>query len=209
MTSLQLRKSISRSPLWPAFLPIPLVLACFALVQLPAADAQGGILDWGDTPLALAIITFDAPGAGTGPGQGTTPYAINPAGTIMGSYLDASNVYYGFLRATDSTITTFAAPGAGTAPYQGTQPLSINPARTITGVYQDASGAYHGFLRTRDGAITTFDVPGAGTGPNQGTVPEDINRPSTAPAGIGGLPTALLPRSTFQAGAQVPSKAPA
>ena len=169
MTTPHLRKSIGRSPLWRAFLLIPLVFACFALVQLPAAGMQNGVLDWGNTPLEPAIITFDAPGAGTGPGQGTTPYAINPAGTIMGSYLDASNVYYGFLRARDSTITTFAAPGAGTGPYQGTQPFSINPARTITGVYQDASGAYHGFLRTRDGAITTFDVPGSGTGPNQGT----------------------------------------
>jgi hypothetical protein len=34
------------------------------------------------------FITFDAPGAGTG---------INPAGVIMGLYIDANNVYHGFL----------------------------------------------------------------------------------------------------------------
>src|ERR1700740_697248 len=74
------------------------------------------------------IIKFDAPGAGTGPGQGTTPYAINPAGAIAGQYLDASNVLHGFLRAVDGTITTIDAPGAGTGSGQGTVVRSINPA---------------------------------------------------------------------------------
>jgi hypothetical protein len=32
-----------------------------------------------------AITTFDVPGAGTGPGQGTIPQTINPAGAIVGS----------------------------------------------------------------------------------------------------------------------------
>jgi hypothetical protein len=43
------------------------------------------------------LTTFDAPGAGTGLGQGTVPATINPPGAIVGFYLDASNVYHGFL----------------------------------------------------------------------------------------------------------------
>jgi hypothetical protein len=44
------------------------------------------------------VITFNAPGAGTGPFQGTLAYSINPGGAITGLYVDASNVDHGFLR---------------------------------------------------------------------------------------------------------------
>jgi hypothetical protein len=45
-----------------------------------------------------AITTFDPPGAGTGSGQGTFCNQINPAGAIAGYYLDANNVFHGYLR---------------------------------------------------------------------------------------------------------------
>ena len=155
------------------------VSVLFALARWLDAGPMDGVLNLSNAPSIppqSTVSTFDVPGAGTGPGQGTMPYAINPGGTIMGFYLDASNVYYGFLRAPNGVITTFSVPGAGTGPYQGTEPLSINPAGTIAGIYQDAGGAYHAFARDRnDGGITTFDVPGAGTGPHQGTVAENIN----------------------------------
>ena len=38
---------------------------------------------------AQTITTFSAPGAGTGAGQGTGGFGINPQGTVVGSYLDA------------------------------------------------------------------------------------------------------------------------
>jgi hypothetical protein len=44
------------------------------------------------------ITTFDAPGAGTGPGQGTFSIGNNPSGAITGYYVDGSNVNHGFLR---------------------------------------------------------------------------------------------------------------
>jgi len=44
------------------------------------------------------LILFDAPNEGTGAGQGTFPFDINPAGAITGYYIDASSVYHGFLR---------------------------------------------------------------------------------------------------------------
>jgi len=97
------------------------------------------------------IATFDAAGAGTGPGQGTfaSPFeAINPAGAITGWYLDASNVFHGYVRDANGTITTFDVPRAGTSPGQGTLPNWINPAGTIVGLSIDSSGVGHGFLRT-------------------------------------------------------------
>ena len=93
-----------------------------------------------------AITTFDVPGAGTGSGQGTFPANINPAGTIVGNYVDASNVSHGFVRSPSGAITTFDVPGAGTGPGQGTTPFCNNPADAITGYYLDASNMYHGFL---------------------------------------------------------------
>ena len=109
------------------------------------------------------ITEYDVPGAGAGPGQGTGGAAINPGGTIRGSYVDASGVSHGFVRATDGTFTTFDVSGAGTGPGQGTTAQNLNPAGDIAGYYVDAANVFHGFLRTKHGAITTFDVPGAGT----------------------------------------------
>src|SRR5207237_9425592 len=64
-----------------------------------------------------AFTTFDAPGAGTGDGQGTFApifgFNINPQGTITENYIDASNVSHGFVRAPHGTLTTCDAPGAG------------------------------------------------------------------------------------------------
>ena len=123
------------------------------------------------------IITFDAPAAGTGAGQGTLPQGISDTGAIAGFYLDASNVYHGFLRTRHGTFITFEAPGADTTAdsFNGTLPFSINSAGAIAGEYLDASSVLHGFLRARDGTFITFDVPGAGTGAGQGTFAFNIN----------------------------------
>src|SRR5271167_1569050 len=115
------------------------------------------------------IITFDAPGAGTGAGQGTGCFdysdcsvLLNNFGAITGYYLDANNVYHGFLRSPEGKFATFDAPGADTNAndFNGTLPNGINDAGAITGEYLDASGGNHGFLRSPEGAFTTFDVTG-------------------------------------------------
>jgi hypothetical protein len=121
------------------------------------------------------IITFDAPGAGTGSGQGTGCFAytdcsvlINNFGAITGYYLDANNVFHGFLRSPEGTFTNFEAPGSDTNPndFNGTFPNAINDAGAITGVYYDVKNVGHGFLRSPEGAFTTFDPPGSlGTNP--------------------------------------------
>jgi hypothetical protein len=114
------------------------------------------------------IITFDAPGAGTGSGQGTGCFyftdcsaLLNNFGVITGYYLDANNVFYGFVRSPDGKFTSFEAPGADTTPndFNGTIPEAINDLGAITGFYVDAENLSHGFLRSPDGSFTTFDVP--------------------------------------------------
>jgi hypothetical protein len=127
------------------------------------------------------IITFDAPGAGatTGSFQGTGCYSdcsvlINNFGAITGTYLDANNVFHGFVRSPEGKFTTFDSPGADTTPgdFNGTFPNAINDAGAITGFYADASGGSHGFLRSPEGAFTTFDVSGGIVGT---TTPRALN----------------------------------
>ena len=47
------------------------------------------------------LMTFNAPGEGTGSGQGTFPNNDNNAGAITGYYVDANGVSHGFLRYSD------------------------------------------------------------------------------------------------------------
>lgn len=117
------------------------------------------------------LITFDAPGAGTGSLQGTEPTAITPRGEVMGTVVTATTDN-SFVRHADGTLITFSAPGAVT---QGTIAFAINPQGTIVGDYGDSNFVYHGFVRAPDGAITILDVPEAGTGAFQGTLPAAIN----------------------------------
>lgn len=125
------------------------------------------------------FITFDAPGAGTGSGQGTGCFAytdcsvlINNFGAITGYYLDANNVFHGFVRSPQGNFTNFEAPGSDTNPndFNGTLPNAINDAGAIAGVYYDVNNVAHGFLRGPEGGMTTFDPPGS-----TGTIPIALN----------------------------------
>jgi hypothetical protein len=124
-----------------------------------------------------STITFNAPGAGTGTGQGTFAININDFGQAIGYFVDSNNIYHGFVRALSGAVVTIDAPGAGAipGPGQGTVAYSINIEGMIAGEYQDANYVYHSFLREPGGHFITFDAPRAGTGPNQGTFAVDIN----------------------------------
>ncbi|MGO4883931.1 MAG: hypothetical protein ACLP59_24375 [Bryobacteraceae bacterium] len=124
------------------------------------------------------LITIDLPGGGTGYGQGTFAWNINPAGEIAGTYTDGNGVSHGFLRAPDGTISTFDVPGAGTGANQGTYMASyegLSATGVVAGWYLDANNVNHGYVRAADATITTFDAPGAGTGAYQGTLAYGIN----------------------------------
>src|SRR5579871_3199869 len=98
------------------------------------------------------IITVDAPGAGQAPGQGTgcfgCGFSINQSGTVTSSYLDANNVFHGFIRDGNGRYSSFEAPAADTTPqsYNGTISQSINDLGEIAGYYVDAAGPTHGFV---------------------------------------------------------------
>ena len=138
-------------------------IALFIMVAALTARAQ-----------APHIISFDAPGADTTPGDfnGTYPTGINAGGEITGGYQDTKSVYHGFLRSSNGTFTTFDAPGAGTGPFQGTYPNSINDLGAIAGQTFDSNGVVHGFLRSKKGEFTIFDVTGVG---GYGSFPIFIN----------------------------------
>jgi len=160
-----------------------LCLCALVATRAPAQErAKTGIVD----NAKPAFTTFDAPGAGTGQFQGTSPSSINATGVITGTYSSADAVN-AFVRAADGAITSFEAPGG--IHTVSTVAMAINAGGTITGYYVSAvsqeGGVYYlayGFVRAADGSFTTFDAPGAGTGGypyHQGTYTLSINRAGT------------------------------
>ena len=126
------------------------------------------------------ITTFDAPGAGTGAGQGTGGFGINPQGTVVGSFLDDGMVFHGYQCVSGcgspSTFTEFNAPDAGTAANQGTITFSINLFGVITGYFIDANNVNHGFVTTAPfDTFTILDEPNAGQGAGQGTIAGNVS----------------------------------
>ncbi len=106
------------------------------------------------------IIRFDVPGAGTGAGQGTTPYYINDAGAITGWYVDAGGVNHGFLRAPDGRITApIDGPGAGNESGAGTTLYSVNRFGAIVGSSTANDQTCQSFLRAPDGRFTIIRLP--------------------------------------------------
>jgi hypothetical protein len=140
-----------------------LILLSMCVLDLAVARAQ-----------QVKIITFDAPGADTKPGDfnGTYASSINFWGFIAGSYQDTNSTYHGFVRSPEGLFTTFEAPAADLGSDNGTAPCCINDLGAITGSYYDETGFSHGFVRSPGGKFTSFDVPGVG---GYGTTPLAMN----------------------------------
>src|ERR1019366_8994561 len=114
------------------------------------------------------IITFDAPGAGTAAGQGTFSVFINPAGTIVGYYIDSSWLLHGFVRRSWGLFETIDHPNAAkVAPVHymyGTMIFGIDQKGTIAGQYQDENSLFRGFVSNPPyTTFTTINIPGEGT----------------------------------------------
>jgi hypothetical protein len=147
----------------------------FAILSVVIADsslrAQAQSGNSSEQAPAHVIKKINVVGAGTSKGQGTIPFGIVGDNTVVGSYIDSSNAYHGFLwNPTTGAITKINFPGSPST-YVG----GMNSTHAITGDYPDSSGVYHGFLRSATGHYTSFKAPGAGTGSGQGTIPGDIN----------------------------------
>jgi hypothetical protein len=165
----------------PTVVPSPATVSISAASEaVPNASGSAKVI------IAKSVVSqFDAPGAGTGIGQGTYPVTIDAAGNVLGIYSDSTFTAHGFLRTSDGTISTFDAPGAGSgkAPQTfrrfyiqwGTFPVAINASGVITGESIDSNFFNHGFLRTTDGMVTTFDAPGTGDKSSDGTYPLGID----------------------------------
>jgi hypothetical protein len=98
------------------------------------------------------FVPIDAPGAGTGQGQGTFPIAINSSGVIVGYFTDGSGVEHGFIRAADGTFTTVDDP-----PGTYTQITAINSLGLAAGNGTNDLG----FVRYRSGNLGPLPVAGA------------------------------------------------
>jgi hypothetical protein len=69
--------------------------------------------------------------------------AINLGGEITGNYEDAANVFHGFVRYTDGSVTTFDASGSGRGAGEGTTPQNINSVGQIVGYYYHSHAVAH------------------------------------------------------------------
>ena len=122
---------------------------------------------------AGAIVSFDAPGAGTNPNTfgGTFPSGINLLGSIAGYLNDANGVAHGFVRTAEGKFTIFDAPGADLNPadHLGTAFSGINDLGAVSGFYFDSTGLAHGFLLRPNGEFRSFEVAGAALA---GTIPD-------------------------------------
>jgi len=102
-------------------------------------------------PAEAGYVSFDPPTSGF-----TMPLSINDKGAISGYWFDG-NLYHGFLRTPDGTITTFDPPGS-----VETTPLGMNDYGLVVGAYKaikNEYGFYHGFVRHTNGDIVTYDTP--------------------------------------------------
>ncbi|KAA6459548.1 hypothetical protein DYQ86_15605 [Acidobacteria bacterium AB60] len=107
------------------------------------------------------IVTFDAPGAGTGPYLGTSPSSMNDFGEITGNYLDVNGYSHGFVRTPEGRFLSLDVPGAGGF---GSTPKAVNLEGAIVGFYTDSNYAFRAFLRRPDGTFVTWVDPGECTG---------------------------------------------
>ena len=104
-----------------------------------SGGTSDGVLNFSNTPFVVprpTIITFDAPGGGTGPGQGTITFAINPAGTISGRYADAGGAIHGIRAHSGRRNHHVRRSGRGDRPPAGHSALQHQPGRHERGLLQ-------------------------------------------------------------------------
>ena len=88
---------------------------------------------------APKVVPFDVPNPPYG-SFNTVAVAINPGGSVTGSYGDNFlGGQLGFVRTPDGHFVTFNPPDASTAPGGVTLPTAINPQGVVVGYYVDVN----------------------------------------------------------------------
>ena len=141
-----MRKRVPQPSKFHLFLAFTLS-AVLAFSFLPTACAQN--------LSPSTFISFDAPGAGTGSGQGTYPTAIARHGWIGGTLIDGANVPHGFLRSRNGSFIS-ADPPHSLQAYVS----SVNVRGQVVGSFLDTGRNTHGFLRDYNGKYTQLDAIG-------------------------------------------------
>ncbi len=126
---------------------ISAIASVLALCFLPICHAQNG---------AYTFVSFDAPSAGTGPGQGTYPTAINRIGWIGGYVYNSAGSPRGFLRTRGGRFIEVNPPTSVSSVVN-----AINVAPQAVGTFLDRNRDSHGFLFEVGGFYTQLDAPGA------------------------------------------------
>jgi uncharacterized membrane protein len=107
--------------------------------------------------LAQTYISFDAPGAGTGPDQGTFPTAITRNGFIGVTVKDNNSFSHGFVRLANGKFTKVQPPHS-----IDTHIAGVNWRGQVAGSFFDkVGGISHGYVKNANGTYVQLDVPGA------------------------------------------------
>lgn len=141
--------------------PVPTRFAMlFALTSIVALCATALAQD----VVPSQYISFDAPQAGTGSGQGTFPNAINHKGWIGGTVVLGTGFSQGFIREPNGSFIAVLPPGAAQS-----WVAAINSSNETAGSSYGV-GTTSGFVRDATGNYTQLGVSGANT-----TVASGIN----------------------------------
>ncbi len=109
------------------------------------------------------FVSIDYPDAAA-----TWAFGINPAGDVVGAYVDGAGYEHGFVLR-GATFTSLDYPGAA-----WTEGYGITPQGDVVGQYGlPGSGVIHGFL-LRNGNFYPVDVPGQPNSMPLGVSPEGV-----------------------------------
>jgi hypothetical protein len=137
-----------------------LIVAFLGLSSLQMAGCGGGSgMQQPPPPPPPAFTNIDAPGAGATSPQGTFGIAISSEGAVAGYFIDANNVFHGFIGASGGTIATVDAPDASQTSNKGTEVTGVNASGEATGFYFDSGNILHSYVRSSSGTLTEFDPP--------------------------------------------------
>jgi len=106
-----------------------------------------------ETPFTLQGNSYEILSIPGSVPAGSLLTGINTSGVMVGSYIDTSDVYHGFLD-NAGVFTNIDDPNGITIPY------GINDSGEIVGDYVDSSVVTHGFYTLDGVTFTTIDFPG-------------------------------------------------